>query len=597
MANKILTKSDKFTSEYCCSIVRIGECFPIEGKDKIQRTMINGENIVISKEIKTGDLMLYASNETQLNKDFLGANNLFEANSYELNANAEELKPKVLMKEGIKKNVERWEKDVKQLKKASDFLTKYETEKLAADGNVEKIGMLDSRYHRYCGTIYSYCKDNLPNGLESDTNTFINVAKAQIVKYNLDIKNAKKEIEEINADMKRSVGFFAKTGRVRALRLGGVLSMGFLFTPKELAKWKPCVNDINFEELVGEDFDTIDGEEFIKAYVPYVPQRSSKGEGRDRKRNKKVEQFDRMVKGEFSYHYDTQPLPKTISAIKPDDVVTLSAKLHGTSVVIGKLKVKNPIKLPIHKALWNKFVDLTGLFKSSRITDYVVDYGNVTSSRTVIKNQYINKDVNSGYYGVDVWSEYGNLIYPYLDNGMTIYGEIVGYLTGSDKMIQKQYDYGCEVGHNKLMVYRITTTKPDGSKYEWNVSEVREWTDKFLTRLYKEGNEELAERIHPIDILHHGTLAQRYPDLSLTDHWHENVLMALRNDKELHMEEMCPMCKNTVPFEGIVLRKDDDPIAEAYKLKCYLFLDKERADIDSGQVDTEMAINQNGEEA
>ena len=34
MAKQILGKSDNFTSEYCCSIVRIGEIRPIEGKDR-----------------------------------------------------------------------------------------------------------------------------------------------------------------------------------------------------------------------------------------------------------------------------------------------------------------------------------------------------------------------------------------------------------------------------------------------------------------------------------------------------------------------------------------------------------------------------------
>ena len=356
----------------------------------------------------------------------------------------------------------------------------------------------------------------------------------------------------------------------------------------ELAKYNPNVKNISLNQYVGEDFDTIEDKLFIKAYVPFVPERRqvSKVE----KRNKKIEQFDRMVKGEFSFHYDTQMFARCINLFKPTDKVVISNKLHGTSLICGKLHVKTPIKIPFYKWIWNKFVDLTGLFKSLRITDYVVEYGNVTSSRTVIKNQYINKKVTGGYYGVDIWSEYGDLIYPFLDEGMTVYGEICGYISNSQKMIQKGYDYGCDKGENFLMIYRITTTNEDGSKKEWNVQDVYNWTKKLITE-----HTELEKRIRPITIFYHGTLRDLYPDLSLMEHWHENVLEAMRNDKEhFGMEKKEPLCRNSVWREGIVIRKDDDDLAEAFKLKCMHFLKAEAVlmdDIANGkeEVSEEMA--------
>ena len=63
----------------------------------------------------------------------------------------------------------------------------------------------------------------------------------------------------------------------------------------------------------------------------------------------------------------------------------------------------------------------------------------------------------------------------------------------------------------------------------------------------------------------------------------------MMNDKEhFGMEELEPMCKNKSYREGIVLRIDDDPFAEAFKLKCKKFLQKEAALIDKGEVDIEM---------
>lgn len=590
MANNLLTKSDKFTSEYCCTIVRIGEVKPIEGKDKIGYTLVNGETIVVRKDqVKEGDVLIYSSNETQLDKDFLGANNLFESSSYELNANAKEVEPYVTRNKELKEKVENIEKTIKKLYVCSKFLIGYDAELLAAGDDEDKRDELAERYDNSRKTIIKYVDGEHLN-MDSSVRDLVVVAQEHCAKKKIELDEYNVELEK-NADfIRKHVGFFNKTGRVRAIRLGGVQSMGYLFSLDELANYNPKVKDINLEELVGEDFDTVDGNLFVKAYVPFVPQQKTRG--RKDKLNKRVERFDRMVKGEFSFHYDTQMFARCVNFFKPTDKVVISNKLHGTSLIVGKLHVKNPIKLPFHKWLWNKFVDLTGLFKSYRITDYVVEYGNVTSSRKVIKNQYINKDVKDGYYSVDVWSEYGNLIYPYLDEGMTLYGEICGYVSGSDKMIQKGYDYGCELGKNFMMPYRITTTNDDGTKKEWEVMEVFEWTRTLIAN-----HPELAELVHPITIFYHGTLSDLYPDLSLTEHWHENVLEAMRADKKhFGMEKNEPMCNNKVPREGIVIRKCDDEFVEAFKLKCAKFLERERAEIDNGEVDMEMADNYgNGE--
>ena len=584
MTNNIFTKSDSFKSEYCCSIIRVGEVKPIEGKDKIGYTLVNGETIVVRKDqVKEGDVLLYASNETQLDKYFLVANNLFESSSYQLNSNANEIEPYILKNKELKAEAENLEKVIKKLFVCSKFLIGYDSAVIAAGDNEEEKSELETRLNNSRKTISKYIGGSFNE--DSTLIDYVTTAQKYCAEKKTQLDIIKKEIDEATAYIRGHVGFFNKTGRVRSIRLGGVQSMGYLFTLDELAKYNPNVKNISLNQYVGEDFDTIEDKLFIKAYVPFVPERRqvSKVE----KRNKKIEQFDRMVKGEFSFHYDTAPLPKCIGRLKPSDVVTITSKLHGTSICIGKLHVKTPIKLPFYKWIWNKFVDLTGLFKAHRITDYVIDYGNVTASRTVIKNQYINENVSDGYYGVDVWSEYGNLIYPFLSEGMIIYGEIIGYLTDSDKMIQKNYDYGCNKGKNKLMIYRITTNNEDGTKHEWNVTEVKEWTEKLV-----KDHPEIADRIHVIDLLYHGTLADLYPNISYMDHWHENVLEALRNEKErFNMEKNDPICKNKVPFEGVVLRIDNDEFAEAFKLKCAKFLSKEREEIDKGEVDMEMLDN------
>ena len=47
-----ISKNVNFSAEYCATIVRIGETFPIEGKDRILKTFANGNPIVIGKDEK-----------------------------------------------------------------------------------------------------------------------------------------------------------------------------------------------------------------------------------------------------------------------------------------------------------------------------------------------------------------------------------------------------------------------------------------------------------------------------------------------------------------------------------------------------------------
>lgn len=456
--SKIITKSDNIKSEYCCTVVQIGEIKPIEGRDLIGQTIVNGLSIVVRKDqVKEGDILIYAANETELNSDFLSVNNLFEDKS-------------------------------------------------------------------------------------------------------LNIDSEKK-------------GYFNKYGRVRMIRLGGCPSMGYLFGIDELKTWCPKLTEEDLP-VIGEDFDTVNGELFVKAYVPRIkgqPQRQS----RDQKRNKKLTRFNRMIPGEFSFHYDTGQLNREINRIKPEDMVCLSVKLHGTSFIMGNVKTKKPKWTGLYSKIFNylpKFLQFT-----------VEDWDYVYSSRTVIKNQYINSQVTPGYYSSDVWGEYYSLLKGFIPKGMTIYGEIVGYVGGSNTMIQKGFDYGCKPGENKLMIYRINTKNHAGVSYEWDVEEVYDWTMQL-----KALHPEFTDRIHPIDILYHGRLSDFYPQCDVNDHWHENVLEEMKKDKRLGMEMNEPLCRNKTPREGIVLRIDKDPIKEAFKLKTLKFLGKEAELIDKGEVDIEM---------
>ena len=74
-----ISKNKNFKEEYCATVVQIGETFPIEGKDRIVKTLVNGLSIVIGKdEFKTGDIAVYCANETCLHELFLHLNSMYE---------------------------------------------------------------------------------------------------------------------------------------------------------------------------------------------------------------------------------------------------------------------------------------------------------------------------------------------------------------------------------------------------------------------------------------------------------------------------------------------------------------------------------------
>ena len=588
---EVFSKSDNFKSEYSCAVVRVGELIPVEGSDFLAKTQVFGTQIVVRKdEIKEGDIMVYAANETQLHEVFLSVNNLFEVGCREKNANAEEVNAIMKAYEPIKEKADKYRQKAKSLKTSMDKLTANAQKATKKANNLRvKLSKMEEGTEEY-----EVAKKEMEHYLEK-ADDCTKRAMAQTTEY-VENKNMAKEISDtganIIAEAKKKCGFFNKYGRVRCINLKGEPSFGFLFKPENLQKFDGQVRLSDVEDYVGQEFDTVNGELFVKAYVPPVKVRPERG-SRAGKAQKKISRFNRMVEGEFNLHYTTDQFQKMVTLFKPEDMVDITVKLHGTSIVIGKVHVKQPIKLPFFKRMFNKFVDKTGLFRSSRITDYEVVYGPVYSSRTVIKNQYINKEVTPGFYGVDVWTEFGELIYPYLDEGMTVYGEICGYITGLETPIQKTYDYGCKPGENIIMFYRITTpTEVNGETKlrEWEISEVYEWTMKLKERLYQDDKPLDGLRIHPIDILYHGTLEDLYPDLDPTNHWAANLLDAMKHDKEhFGMEENEPLCtEHQVPREGICIRKCGSSKPACYKLKTDAFFFGESIRMDAGDADIEM---------
>lgn len=379
---------------------------------------------------------------------------------------------------------------------------------------------------------------------------------------------------ELNRNNEKT-GFFDDNGRVKAIKLQKYPSEGFLLPAKDLQTGYS--EEIEFEE--GLEFDSIEiknGVDWIcKKYI--VKQRRMPGSSNRTRTAKQPKGLDKLVEDQFRFHYDTVLIKKNPYAVKPNGIISVTSKVHGTSGISSYILCNRPMTF-IEKVanfflkLRKKALDMTG-------------YDYLWSSRKVIKNQYYNESVNGGYYGVDVWGYAHEVLKLYLTKGLTLYYEIIGYLPNGGPIQSlggQAYDYGCippkegEVyehnKHFKIQIYRVTYTNPDGIVYEFSAKQVQQWC--------------LSNGLVPVTELYYGYAKDLYPDLDPANHWNENFIQRMANDKNFHMEELSPTCYNKVPHEGVVIKVENSK-SEAYKLKCFRFLEKESKAQDKGESNIE----------
>ena len=386
--------------------------------------------------------------------------------------------------------------------------------------------------------------------------------------------------KELNADPEQS-GMFEDNGRVKAIRLRGELSEGFILPVVMLENYVLSVTNVELKCEEGTEFDIVehDGKTFWinKKYIP--KQARTQGSGNMGKTARQPKGIDKIVENQFRFHYDTTLIKKCPHVIKPTDIISITEKVHGTSGISARVRCKFSRTWNAKLCWWiGKYI--LGCNMNDELK-YGVDYDYLYSSRTVIKNRYYNKKASDGFYGVDVWKYADDVVKPWLQKGMTVYYEIIGYLPNGG-YIQKGYDYGCvppekpedyQYGvHFEILVYRITLTNVDGNVHEFSAREVQQWCKN--------------NGLQSVDQYYYGYASHLYPDLDPDEHWNENFLQRLANDSRFNMELNSPTCKNKVPHEGVVI-KIENMKSEAFKLKCFKFLDAEGKALDKGESNIE----------
>lgn len=381
---------------------------------------------------------------------------------------------------------------------------------------------------------------------------------------------------ELNTDPTQK-GYFEENGRIRCVKFKGHKSEGLFmpltsleFITKFLSVWEPLKE--------GVEFDMINDVEICRKYIPKRSNTpGAPGSKKERRGKNPIE--SKLIDGQFHFHEETNMLYKNLHKINPDDLISITYKIHGTSGISSYVLCKKNL------SWYNKLFKFLGI----EIVDTEYDY--IYSSRKVIKNEALRPNAEH-FYDVDIWGMAHEQLKPFLQKGMTFYYEIVGYLP-SGGMIQKDYDYGypspreLEIGgltkYNTsygVYIYRITQTNVDGKVTEYSAKQVQNFCKKYDLNPVKEMFYGTASRIFDASGIKYHNWNSREDELKA---WQIEFLEKI---KELFNEEDCFMCINKVPEEGVVIRVESLDF-QAYKQKSFQFYQRESEELDKNIVNIE----------
>lgn len=367
-----------------------------------------------------------------------------------------------------------------------------------------------------------------------------------------------------NVDETKS-GYFEDNRRVKCVKFRGNKSEGFFIPLASMDFALPVSSTIDYEKLYEDTFKlNMEFDEYndIPICNKYIPLRARvPGEPGSKKQRPANRLEEHLHANQFKFHEDTSMLYKNVHNIKPTDLISITYKLHGSSGIVSNVLVNKTLKW-YEKLLIKLGVDVP-----------TEEYGWIYSSgkpRSKLPKGIIGswKNPNEDYYTSDIWHDSYEMLRPFVQQGMSIYYEIVGY-TSTGSMIQKGFDYGQEEGSFGVYIYRVTYTNPKGKVFEFSAKQVQDWC--------------AFNRLNAVPQLFYG-LAAELSDERMTDrNWQNKFLETI---KERYNEKDCYMCHNRVPEEGCVIRIEKDGF-EAFKQKSNAFYALETKNLDKGIVGEE----------
>tara|TARA_B100001245_G_C22885773_1_gene426196 strand:+ start:695 stop:1981 length:1287 start_codon:yes stop_codon:yes gene_type:complete len=324
-----------------------------------------------------------------------------------------------------------------------------------------------------------------------------------------------------NEDQSQS-GYLEDNRHVRSLKLRGHRSDALIVGLDSLSYIKRL--DLSqFKE--GDTFDRIGDHEICRKFV-----RKRTHKERVLEKNKKI--FSRVDEKFLPQHYDTDNYFKYSHVIPEEKEVTVTQKLHGTSI-----RIANTI---VHRKLsrLEKIAHKVGVTVVDREYDYV--YG----SRRVIKDK--NNPTHVHFYDTDIWSTEGEKLVGKIPKGYLVYGELVGW-TADGAPLQSKYTYQVPQGLAELYVYRVATINPEGVVLDMSYDQIVEFCrDRDLK---------------VVPLLWRGKYKDFKPEEWADFAGHET----LHRYKEDGYPQAVPLDKDTPCDEGVVIRAEG---IAPFTLKC-----------------------------
>lgn len=263
----------------------------------------------------------------------------------------------------------------------------------------------------------------------------------------------------------KETGFFEDTRRVRAQPFMKVRSEGYFAPLNSLSYTGFDIDSLK----VGDEFEELAGVEVCKKYILKVK------ENQLPTKKKKAREIP-----DFHPHVDTAQYARNKYQIEVGDVISIQSKIHGTSARYGYHKVER--SLPRWKEVINK---LLPIFPTTQ-WEYTV------GTRRVI----LDNPEKEGFHGKEEYRfEVMEKLKPYLTKGMTVYGEIAGYVNGKpimpnhdvsvlkDKKYTKKYGnsitykYNCVETDYRFHIYRITLTTEGGEAIDLTQPQLVKWCE------------------------------------------------------------------------------------------------------------------------
>lgn len=358
-----------------------------------------------------------------------------------------------------------------------------------------------------------------------------------------------------NADPRAKVGYLEPNRRVKAIKLKGHRSesllmpvdcLAYLLKPKDLAALRE-----------GDVFDSIDGHEVCRKYVVKEPKQNPARQAKARVR--------RVHAKVFPEHIDSENYFRNAHKIPQDAPITVSEKLHGTSVRYGHVPAL------VDQTWWEK------LLRRPRRTAHRF----VVGSRRVVKSvDLVADDGKVHYYSDgDLWTRYASdhNLAGLIPKDHIVYGELVGF-SSPGQPIQKGYTYDLADGTARLYVYRVAVVTADGITVDYTSEQM----ETFCTE----------RGLAMVPVLWAGKHGDFDAGTWLERRYYDDWTRHLSATHTPYLRAPVPLSDKKLPDEGVCIRYDGPHGTYIVKAKSPTFLVFESKALDAGVEDVEAAENE-----